>query len=122
MNYGRRTMIVTRVHTDHGSHIEPPLNPEWSLLRKLEWAAAVGTADSGLEITVSHSRYWVDRVLQRDVFNLGIDGAVSGPHTYQQAWAWIHGVTAGAQAVRKAYAAELHEAAEAAGPNRHFSR
>lgn len=117
-------MIVTRVHTEHGSHIEPPLDPDWPLLRKLEWSAAVGTADSGLDIAVSHSRYWADRIRMRDVFNLDIDGTVSGPHTYQQACDWISGATMGAQAVRKAYAAELRAAAEAAGaiPNRHITR
>lgn len=117
-------MIVTRVHTESGSHIEPPLNSEWSLLCKLKWKAAVGTADSGIEIAVSHSSYWADRIRMRDVFNLDIDGTVSGPHTYQQACDWISGATVGAQAVREAYAAELNAAAEAAGaiPNRHITR
>lgn len=46
------TAVVARVGDAHGSHIEPPLDEDWDDLTKLQWQAAVVSADTGLDIEV----------------------------------------------------------------------
>lgn len=49
-------MSVTRVQTANGSHIEPPLDPAWDDLTKLQWLAEVTTLDTGLPVEVTEAQ------------------------------------------------------------------
>ena len=42
------TPTVQRIHSANGSHIEPPLESDWSDLEKLRWRAAVVEHDNRL--------------------------------------------------------------------------
>lgn len=96
---------VTRVETDHGSNVEPPLNPAWNDERKLAWHAAVTAYDSGVSVRVfagasqiQHGGEWVD---VPDSYSLTIGGSSShSSYSFQRAWAFLNGVDAGAGAVR----------------------
>lgn len=45
---------VVRVETENGSHVEPPLDPEWSNLDKLRWHLAVVLHDVGVDPELIH--------------------------------------------------------------------
>lgn len=83
-------MIVSRVHTDGGSHIEPPLNQAWDDYTKLQWHAAVVAHDTGLTIRI-HKQF---RRGQYGVQIVGYSGA--GSFDFRSAWVYISGVDAGA--------------------------
>lgn len=101
-------MDVTRVQHDHGSRIEPPLNPSWPDSVKLEWEAAVVAHDTGLSVSVTPARSqtwskllrrWVD---DHGLYDITVGSATSGPHSYQQARDCLHGVSLGARQARRA--------------------
>lgn len=94
-------MNVTRVQDEHGSHIEPPLEDSWSNLEKLEWQAAVVSADSGIEhIRVSKSHYTIGGLLQRGYYCVEVGTSSVAPLDYRRAWSYLNGVSQGAKAVR----------------------
>jgi hypothetical protein len=99
------SMIVQRIHTDHGSHIEPPFNPHWTNLQKLQWQAAVISADSGLPVTVDLSDtrrktlFGWRRIPGR--YAVHVDGTGISPLTFDSAWDYMNGVLAGAEAARR---------------------
>lgn len=101
------TMTVTRVRTDHGSHIDPPFDHTWDDLTKLCWHAGVTAADTGLQVSVSpaYSRYkpnrWSPWITEHGVYNVNIGYSTCGPMNYDRAWAYLNGVSAGAEAVRR---------------------
>ena len=93
-------MNVERIHTDTGSHIEPPLDPSWSEQEKIEWQAAVVRADTGLSINVKPARFSRNGIHQRGYFDVayqapGISGS-HGPMTYEATWTFLNGVSLGA--------------------------
>lgn len=102
--------LAQRIHTDHGSHIEPPLDERWSDLDKLRWQAAVAEADTGLTINVAPSKArfkprgsdrWIDVTGEYQVTVLRPGVSSSGISLrFHQAWLYISGVVAGAGAAR----------------------
>jgi hypothetical protein len=92
---------IKRIRTPSGSHIEPPLDQTWSDLEKLEWQAAVTSADSGMRITVtpSTSKYWA---LNRwwpvkGEYDVQFPGGGTGPFSFHEAWAYLSGISLGAE-------------------------
>lgn len=90
---------VTRIHTEHGSHIEPPLDRAWSEFDKLRWQAAVVEHDHDLRLDVrEHAphngrRFTVSATSPR--FRFG-----SNWFTFQEAWGHINDLALGAQIYR----------------------
>lgn len=93
-------MRVTRVHTEHGSHIEPPIDQSWPDLKRLQWQAGVASLGTGITITVTMAKYWVGGVRQYGHYNVSAPGSTSGPHTYAQASDWLLAMVDGARAAR----------------------
>ncbi|MFE9398631.1 hypothetical protein [Streptomyces flavidovirens] len=94
-------MNVTRVRTEGGSHIEPPLDPAWSELTRLAWHAAVVTHDTGLRIAIHPGRYKVNGESVPGFYNLVVGSSSSGPHTFRSAWDYLNGVDTGARQTRR---------------------
>lgn len=83
-------MKVERVHTEHGSHIEPPLDPTWSKLDKLIWKAACIEHDSGLRLEIE------ERPNGFTIMSPGT-GFGSACYSYVTAWNRMNGLEAGAE-------------------------
>lgn len=95
-------MKARRVYADDGSsHIEPPLDQEWSELEKLKWKAEVASDDSGLEIGVAPGEYHIGGVRQPYFYTVNTPHSSSGPHTFDEAWTRMNGIVTGAQEVRR---------------------
>jgi hypothetical protein len=101
-------MKVARIETENGSHIEPPLDQTWDNLTKLRWHAAVVMEDTGylVDIEIEESDYstrtlgvWVRN---RGYYDIRIAGTVSGPHSFDGAWDYLTGVSAGIIAADRA--------------------
>lgn len=87
-------MKVERIHTQHGSHIEPPLDDSWSEIDKLRWDAAVIEHDHGLRLKVEErERGFV--VIAPDT------GFGSNYLTYQAAWVHMNDLGLGAEMYRR---------------------
>ncbi|MQB00512.1 MAG: hypothetical protein GEU78_09515 [Actinobacteria bacterium] len=84
---------VVRVHTDTGSHIEPPCEDDWDEPTKLAWNAAVVAHDTGLRIRVSET----DRGTY--CVNVGSHGLSDQP--YHRAWCCLADISTGAEAMRE---------------------
>jgi hypothetical protein len=99
-------MKVRRVPTEHGSIIEPELDPTWSELAQLRWAAAVENLDSSTTIRVSSGISSTNGVSRWEYcVNVGATGFSSSP--FSAAWTLIVGIGAGArEAARAARIAE----------------
>jgi hypothetical protein len=98
--------VARRVHTDHGSHVEPELVQSWSDLDKLRWHAAVVEQDTGLTIEVGLSDHRIKRpgsdrweqvhgeyrisVVRPGVYSSGM------AFRFVEAWAYLNGVCDGA--------------------------
>jgi hypothetical protein len=97
---------VRRIHTENGSHIEPPLPQPSTLepLGSLRWHAAVVEIDAGIGETleVHEARYWAAGIRQNgyyDVYTVA-DGHITGsigPMTFGQAWSHLNGINQGAR-------------------------
>lgn len=94
-------MNIVRIHTDHGSHIEPPLEQSWTRLAKLRWHAAVASHDSGLEIVVNPTKKLMPQTFMVTI--VGHTGHSDRP--YADAWTLINGIASGAQAMKRTLAA-----------------
>lgn len=95
-------MKARRVYADDGSsHIEPPLDQEWSDLEKLKWKAEVSSDDSGLEIHVAPGQYYIEDERQPYFYTVNLPHSSSGPHTFNEAWTHMNGIVSGAQEVRR---------------------
>ncbi|MFC8278454.1 hypothetical protein ACFUJR_39305, partial [Streptomyces sp. NPDC057271] len=82
-------MNVTRVHTQRGSHIEPPLDPNWDNLTKLRWHAAVVAHETGLTVEVEPQPEASD-------YSVTIVGSSSAAaYTYREAWVYLSGIGVG---------------------------
>ena len=94
-------MKVQRIHHDGGSHIEPALNESWSRFQKLQWHAAVVAHDTGLIVSVFDKAVNV-RILGVEVytsrFGVRVGAAYQSPLTFDQAWTYLNGAAAAAEA------------------------
>lgn len=88
-------MKVQRVQTEHGSHIEPWFDETWSLLEQLQWHAAVVEADTGLVVSISQGGLRVNGVEVVDYYSWSGGSAGGGLGGFNQAWAWLNGVSRG---------------------------
>lgn len=84
-------MKVERVMTEGGDHIEPPLDPNWTELRKLEWLAAVVAVDTGFVVTVRQapSHRWR--------YCLSGPGWGLSDMAFAQCWDYLSGISIGAR-------------------------
>lgn len=95
-------ITVTRVHTDSGSHIEPPLAEEWDDFTKLRWYTAVVSHDTGLPITI-HEGGLLTRHQDGNMYpvpgtySIGVGRSISAGFDYHAAWAWLNGFSVGVQ-------------------------
>ncbi|MDJ0010116.1 hypothetical protein [Gordonia alkanivorans] len=90
-------MQVTRVHTENGSHIEPPLDQKWSELDKLRWNAGVVIADTGvpLRIKLNDNARYTSNGVDIPVYGLQL-GSMSTSRRFHAMWDYLNGVSAGA--------------------------
>lgn len=81
---------VTRVDDEHGSHIEPPCDPKWTSLEKLQWHAACVALDCpSLRIRVTR---WPKTP---PTYSLTVGGTSIGDQPFQDAWGYLNGVGTG---------------------------
>ena len=88
---------VTRVQTEHGSHIEPdcPMGDHQQLL----WLAAVVAHDTGLRIGIGEGSYKRNGVEQPGMYSVMV-GNSSTVLDWSSAWTYLNGVSTGARASR----------------------
>lgn len=105
---------VRMLQDDNGAHPEPPLNPEWSDLRKAAWKAALVSGETRLSITVSDAR---DDILPTQFHGIRVEvnGSESGPYRYEDCWTYLNGIQAGAEALIRAAAST--PSAQGGGPD-----
>ena len=90
-------MSVERIHTERGSHIEPPLEQDWDNLTKLRWRLAVVLHDAGLPddaMRVEPADYRINGVPQEAYGVIGA-GGISGAIGYHSTWTFLNGVSYG---------------------------
>lgn len=98
-------MNVTRVNTDHGSHIEPPLDEAWDDYTKLRWHAAVVAHDTGLTIEVREGG--LSRLVDDEwqpvpgQYGVNVGRNSGGAYSYDTAWTFLVGVHIGAQEAQR---------------------
>ena len=98
-------LTVTRVRTDTGTHIEPPLDESWDDHTKLCWHAAVIMCDCpGIKVQVKTGglkrkrfRKWVE---VPGVYNIMVGHSSAAPFTYREAWDYLNGVQIGWEAAQ----------------------
>lgn len=90
-------MKVTRVEKDGTSHIEPPLDSEWSEREQLEWRAAVAEHDTGVRFSVRRGRFvWSPR----DHYTIKVGESSITPLSFGEAWTYITGAETGIKNAR----------------------
>lgn len=103
---------VRRVPDQYGTHIEPPLDQDWSTFDKLRWHAAAASFDTGLIVSVTPgglrtkrkgSDEWVEvpdvYSIQIRTTNDALASAMSSM-TYADCWTLITGICEGVRAFR----------------------
>jgi hypothetical protein len=98
-------MVVTRVHDDTGSSIEPPLDEAWDDLTQLRWHAAVVAHDTGLRVTVNpggeQRKVGEEWVAVPGTYGISVGRTSAAAFNYAAAWTYLNGVSTGArEAVR----------------------
>ncbi|MFF5778134.1 hypothetical protein ACFY7Y_14435 [Streptomyces virginiae] len=83
-------MIVTRIHHERGSYIEPACDANWPSLTRLQWKAAVVTHDTGLTVNVHEQT-------ELGVYGVTVGSSTSGPYSHHELWLYLSGVTTGAK-------------------------
>jgi hypothetical protein len=94
---------LERVTTKRGSHVDPPLDEDWSDLVKLKWNAAVVRVDCGVEVTVrvAESQYrrgsgkWLPA--KPDRYQALAPGGSCDMGDFRESWAYLNGVRIGAE-------------------------
>lgn len=81
-------MDVTRVREDGKSRVEPPMDPGWDALTRLQWHAAVVEHDTGLPVAVR------EEAPSRYVASVG--RGYLGGLSYRDTWVFLNGVDTGA--------------------------
>lgn len=104
-------MMVRRVHTENGSHIEPELDPAWDEMTKLRWLAAVAAHDTGIRIRVHPARARIEESWRTipDLYCLEIGRTSVSAQRYHQCWLYLTGVQVGARALLGSQAANQGE-------------
>lgn len=91
---------VRRVVNGLSSHIEPPLEEDWSDLEKLQWNAAVATLDTGLRILVHPMEA---DVMGRVRYSVQVENISASARPYFEAWSYISAVSTGGLAALRRY-------------------
>lgn len=95
-------MNVQRIETENGSHIEPPLDQEWTLFDQLRWQAGVVHADTGLDITVKPSDFRSNGVPVEGYADILLSGsACLGPCAFSWARTAMNGIAIGYSAAKR---------------------
>ena len=89
---------VRRVHDGQFTNVEPEFDGTWPKLTKLEWQCAVVELDCGIRPRVSPALVHVNGVLQPDHFCVAVGDSSISPLSFLDAWTYLNGVAAGAQA------------------------
>ena len=86
-----------RIVTEHGSHIEPPLDAEWSDLDKLRWHAAVTRVDHGgeIDLTVEPAHVTINGESIDGLYSIKTRGNTCGAYAFYDAWTYINGIDHG---------------------------
>lgn len=103
-------MVVERVATEHGSHIEPPFDESWDDLQKLQWSAAVTCVDGGF--APGHVRVFAGGLLRRRGFrrravpvpgwySINVGSLSMAAYRYDEAYDVLHGIAVGAPKARR---------------------
>lgn len=95
-------MVVRRVSNGSGSHVEPPCDDRWSDLDRLRWHAAVVALDTGLRVRVEPGS-------ERGRFTIYVGSAGVAPLSFGTAWAYLSGVSLGADQARPIKEDEIGE-------------
>lgn len=88
-------MRVTRVRTEFGSRVEPPLQQSWTDFTKLRWLAAVVEGDTGLRVQV---RMHLARWPRQPTYSMAIGRVTLPGGRFESAWLQLACAQAGAQA------------------------
>lgn len=99
----RRDAAPVRIHTDRGSHIEPPLDPSWDDLTKLRWHAGVVAADTGLRVEVRDGAALDAKTLRPrpGCYSVNVGGSSAAAYSFHEAWTYLSGVSTGVRQVRR---------------------
>lgn len=98
-------MRVTRIERDGMSHVEPPLDSEWSDRKRLEWHAAVAEYDTGVPFAI-HDGSRSDSMRTHYTVQVGGSAIVLN---FDEAWLYIIGASTGAKAAGARGDHEDHE-------------
>lgn len=97
-------MRVERVAMESGSRVEPPMDPAWDDLTKLQWLAAVAELDTGLSVSVEPAGVRRRRFGQwhnvGGLYNVRCRNTVAGPFSYTETDSLLFGVSFGARVTR----------------------
>lgn len=81
-------MEVRRLEGERRTWVEPPHDSEWDDATSLRWHAGVVLADSGIGCTIwDHGSH----------YSLGVGRSSMGMFSYNSAWTFMNGVSAGAR-------------------------
>jgi hypothetical protein len=100
-------MSVTRIHTDSGSHVEPPLDEDWPNLDKLRWLAALAAHDGGMDTRLVVTLN--DWDVKRESFSITYDIGLTSPYSYTDAWTLLNGIAIGAEIVQRRVSGEAND-------------
>ena len=89
-------IVVRRIHTDTGSHIEPPLDEHASEFDRLRWHAAVVEHDTGIHVAVNQQPK--GSLWERSLFGFNVGGSSIAAYDFRSAWTFLTGVRVGASA------------------------
>lgn len=89
-------MIVNRVRSELGSRIDPPLDPDWPPLTRLEWKAAAVAVDTGLTVEVHE--------MEPGRYSVSVGCSSISAMPYREAWMYLAGASTGAEQARRATA------------------
>lgn len=96
---------VTRVRTSTGSYVEPPLDPGWDDLTKLQWHAAVVSYDTGLNVHISPGDSSIKRFGEwrkiHGTYSVRCGASSTILPNFHSTWTYLNGISMGARASRE---------------------
>jgi hypothetical protein len=97
-------VIVQRIHTEIGSHVEPQLDQDWPEWKKLEWLAAVVSVDTSIPIRIAEATFSTKRRgkwrVDPDAYSINYGHGAIGAYGYQEAWSLLTGIGLGVDLAR----------------------
>lgn len=87
------------------STVEPPLDPEWSPLMRLDWKCSLVMHDAGIwrdRVSVAEAMLEVNGEPAADVYEVTIGRSQWGPLSYEQTWSFLNGIAGGLELARAA--------------------